>query len=203
MNNSTGITGGQGAPVWASIYPGRFQDIIEVDNKPFFFGKSCDNNQNAIYGFVEDCGNDWHPDVQRPIRSRVYTKEFTFESQIQDKVIRWVHMDVRNIVGKFQAEIFYRIEGECEWKFFGNICYDIDECCRRTSMRNEFVCHNSDEEAKFKSIQFRIDIQGSKYEIINFFALADLCTELQPQRKFDADETFAGFSDLGDNELCH
>lgn len=205
INNTTGLTAQNSSPVWSSMYSGQFNDVLEVDNRLFFFGRSCKNNQNAIWEVEDSQGDDWIPDTHKPIRSRVYTKEFNFDTTFQDKVLKYVHFDVRNVLGAFKIEVLYRLNNDCCWSKFGNICYNSSDSIARGSIRDEFI-YASDEadggEARFKSIQFRFDIEGSDYEIVSFTAFADLCTENQPDRRWDT-EKFEGFSDLGDNDLCH
>ena len=205
FNNVTGVTrGGSSSPSWASVYPGAYLGVLEVSNKLIAVEKDCETGFNSLVQISEKAPKDYQNSYPKTIKSRFYTKELEFESPIQDKTLDYVYMKVRNIVGKFQAEIFYRVDPDADWSLLGNICYDNESpLCRPSAIQNEFICRNTEEDASFKSIQFRVDLQGQDYEIASFLAFASLSSDFQPERSYDVEASqFEGFSELGDLELC-
>lgn len=203
LNNVSGLTANDN-PIWATIIPGRFQCMEEIDNEYYIFGKNCDSSRNVTYKLDDFRDCDFIGGVNKPIKSRIYTKELVWDQPFLDKKVERFWIDIREIVGDLKVDISYRTCSECEWKHFGQICCEADCCDGYTSNRrclsDEIVCHNSEESATFKHIQFKIDIEGYYFEVVKILAFADLCTELVFEREFDAE--FESNSHLSDRELC-
>lgn len=182
INNITGISGNS-PPVWAGIYTGTFQDMLEVGNKLIILGKT--GIRNSISQLSEFRTLDYSRGIIKKIRSRVYTKEFSFKAPLNDKKITSVQLDIRNILGPFIAHVYYRTKEEKEWQTFGSIYYTPPDLLKRGSISEEYICPQKDAVTLCKNIQFRIDMIGEDWELLKFVALGEAIVQIQYSRKFD------------------
>ena len=182
LNNVTGI-GGNSGPVWAGEYTGNFTDMVEVNDRLIILGR--ENGRNTISQLNKHRFLDYRSGVVKKIRVRVYTREFDFKAAANDKIIRHVQPDVRNILGRFIMHVYYRLHERDDWKIFGSLYYKPEDPYRRSSVAKESISAPSGEELTCRNIQFRIDISGEDYELVRFTAFADLVTNFKHERILD------------------
>lgn len=197
FNNVTGL-GGNSPPTWAGIYTGHFVDILEIKGKLVAVGKRSE--KNVISQLTEFRTLDYSMGVSKRIRSRIYTREFTFKAPLNDKKVKYIQLDVRNILGKFVAHVYYRTKEEKAWKKFGSIYYKPIDPLKRGSISEESICGISDAVTLGRGIQFRIDIVGEDWELIRLIATGEIYTEIRQERRYDTPfpltEEFEGVGDF-------
>lgn len=196
VNNISGLTGNS-APVWAGVYSGTFVNILEVNDKLILVGKR--GERNIVSQLAEFRTLDYAMGVTKKIRSRIYTREFVFKAPLQDKKVKYVQLDVRNILGKFVAHVYYRTKEEKEWNKFGSIYYAPEDPLKRGSISEESICSQDGAVTLGRGIQFRIDIVGEDWELLRFIASGEVYTDIKYERKYDAPfpitEEFASIPD--------
>lgn len=197
LNNTSGL-GGNSPPVWAGIYSGAVVNVLDVGNRVIIVGKRSE--KNVISQLVDYRTLDYSMGVAKKIRSRIYTREFVFKAPLNDKKIKYVQLDVRNILGSFIAHIYYRTKEEKEWQKFGSIYYEPKDPMKRGSISEESISPQVDSPTLGRGIQFRIDLVGEDWELIRFLALGEVYTDVKYERKYDAPfpltEEFAIVGDL-------
>lgn len=199
LNNVTGVSGNS-PPVWAGMYTGAFQDMVEIDDKMILLGKT--GERNTISQLAQFRTLDYSRGITKKIRARIYTKEFTFKSPILDKKIKYVQLDIRSILGKFIAHVYFRTKEEKEWNKFGSIYYTPSDPLKRGSITDESICPQSGAITLFKGIQFRIDIVGEDWQLLKFIALGELLTDIKYERKFDKPFILTEeFEEIGDLDI--
>lgn len=182
LNNVTGVSGNS-PPVWAGMYTGAFVDMVEVEDKLMIIGKS--GERNTVSELTEFRTLDYSRGVTKKIRTRVYTREFTFKAPALDKKVKYVQLDVRNILGNFIAHVYYRTKEERNWIKFGSIYYAAPDPMVRGSITDESIFAEGEGVSLCKGIQFRVDVVGEDWQLIKFIASGEINTELKHERKLD------------------
>lgn len=199
LNNISGLSGNS-VPVWAGVYTGIVTGILEIDDKLIVVGKR--NEKNVVSQLTEFRTLDYAMGVVKKIRSRIYTREFVFKAPLQDKKVKYVQLDVRNILGKFIAHVYYRTKEEREWKKFGSVYYTPLDLQVRGSISEESICAQAEAVTLGRGIQFRIDIVGEDWELLRFIATGEIYTDIQYERKYDAPFPLTEeFDDVEDTDL--
>lgn len=199
VNNISGLAGNS-SPVWAGIYSGTITNILEIGDRLIVIGKR--NEKNTISYLSEFRTLDYAMGVSKKIRSRIYTREFVFKAPLQDKKVKYVQLDVRNILGKFVAHVYYRTKEEKSWKKFGSVYYKPEDSLKRGSISEESICAQDGAVTLGRGIQFRIDIVGEDWELIRFIATGEVYTDIKYERKYDAPFPLTEeFDAVGDMDL--
>lgn len=186
LNSASGVTAGSSNPIWSGIFSGLFSHILEINNEMICVGKSFgDGETNIIFKLDNKRTSDLLGPLPSRVRSRIYTREYVFKSALQDKLIKYVQLDIRNIIGKLTANVYYRIAPVCCWTYFGSIYYTPKTCFERGSTQNEFISSADPIEGNFKGIEFKIDIEGEDYDFVRLYAVADILADLAVRRDMD------------------
>lgn len=100
--------GATGKPAWAGLWTGiRPMDIITINNKCFVIAKDP-GFQNAIYELTPDSHVDRANGLTRQITSKVYTKEYDFQDQFQNKEIHSLEVGLQEVKEKFELKVDYK-----------------------------------------------------------------------------------------------
>lgn len=95
-------------PVWSGLWTGiRPMDICVNNQRCFIVSKDAAYTNN-IYEVAADEYVDVTPYGKRLIKSTVYTREFEFENQFQNKELHSIDVSLADIKGKFKMDIEYK-----------------------------------------------------------------------------------------------
>lgn len=186
FHSVSGVTASQTNPVWGGIYSGIFSGLVAVGGKLYSIGKrSIEGGPTVIQEITTDHFRDQSVSgTTRPIRSRVYTREFQFESPIQDKIVQQVKLSFKNIIGPLFVAVHMRDTEASDWQLFGKI-ESSGAGHRKYSIQDEVLSRDEYANGRCKSAQFRVDIVGDMWELTQMIAIADLETDVLPTRKYD------------------
>lgn len=192
LNSISGIGGGT-APIWASIYNVISTGFVKINNELVIIGKAKYNSDyNAFYYLDDTATSDIIRGVPTTVKSRLYTRELDLQSPLQDKKLKYLKIDIRNIVGTLRASVYLRVGDE--WEKIGDIlAKDV------THTDNEFIPLLDDK--IIKTTQLRVDIEGNRYDFNRLFIVGELYTDIQPSHSLEVDIPCDIYNCLGDSEL--
>lgn len=107
--------GDDAPPVWAGLWTGISpMAMMVLDEGPYVFSKD-DNGANQLYFLDRELTYDVHDEKDKNIVSRVYTREYDFQSPFVDKQVGGVSYIVSGVEGLFDLEAKYRGSHLSRW----------------------------------------------------------------------------------------
>lgn len=187
FHSVSGVTSQEASPIWGGIYSGAFSHLIEIDNGLYAVGKWGSNGgKTIIRRFDESTSRDSaFKDTTKRVRSRLYTKDFEFDSPVQDKVITAVMFDFQYVIGRLNAVVFMKCSNSKIWEFFGSLDADSKDGLPYR-IQDEMITRNREIKGQCKSAQFRIDIVGDRWELHQFIVMAHIETDPLGVREHEA-----------------
>jgi len=173
------------SPVWAGLWNGIHPVDTAVNNKEMFV--ACrENGENKLYKFTPTKTIDIVDGVERPIKSRVYTKLFEFESPNNDKTLQSFEVNLSNIKGTFKSTVRYRNGLNLPFINWRDITYKAPyKICTVPTVSEinglnshtlpvvnygspeEYGCNEATQESyiKFRKMQFLLDFEGRSWKL--------------------------------------
>lgn len=106
LDNLTSF-GESSKPTWTGLWTGvRPMDMINIENRAFIIAK--DGGANRIYEINPDITYDTADSVIRPIRSRVYTKEYDFTDAFLNKELHSIDFNFDGMEGDLALDLKYK-----------------------------------------------------------------------------------------------
>lgn len=95
-------------PTWPGLWTGvRPMDIVTTDGRCFVISKD-ESSVNALYEFNPDTTYDTDNGIVRYVKSRLYTREYDFQSPFINKNLHSIDLGVRNVQGDFKITVDYK-----------------------------------------------------------------------------------------------
>lgn len=123
--------GTENRPTWAGLWTGiRPMDMCNSGGRFFIMSKDP-SFQNKLYEITPGVTYDMNRGIKRLIKSRVYTREYSFNNAYQDKEIQSLDIEPGDLRGDFKIDISFKpSHGEyfIPWKTFKHyVPYEICE----------------------------------------------------------------------------
>lgn len=94
-------------PIWTGLWTGvNPMDMTVIDERAFVMSK--DGAINKLYEINPDINYDTADDVIRPVRSRIYTREYDFKDPFLNKGLHSIDTNFDTIKGDFKYKIEYK-----------------------------------------------------------------------------------------------
>lgn len=175
-----------GNPIWAGLWTGiNPMDTVNLGEAAFVISKDT-SNVNRIYSINPNITYDTADNVVRQVRSRVYTKQYTFQDPFLNKELHSIDFNISKIQGDFNIDIKYQPEHApymLPWKNYSHdapwrTC-DLPETC----LINGFATHDirdfsfgapeanpcnpvtNDLYKVFRGVQIELTLKGKYWEI--------------------------------------
>lgn len=208
------------SPVWAGIWTGvNVQDLVTCDDEMYMFVKDP-QYKNQIYMMDTDISYDVYENKRKPIKSRVYTKQYGLSSYFQDKKERTVYLGLQAVKGDLSLEVqrsndYGKYALWKKWEYSAPTCTATPENLMEHYFREinlgtpeETPCNEVTNEYGdvYRGVQFRIDLEGEHWRLENILVISDkadtgleenLC-ELESGKK-----VYAKCDDIKDMNLYH
>lgn len=95
-------------PVWGGLWTGiNPMDMVNCGERAFIISKDS-SNINRIYEVNPNLTYDTADGKMRPVRSRVYTKEYDFKNPFENKELHSIDFNFDTIEGDFSIEVKYK-----------------------------------------------------------------------------------------------
>lgn len=105
--DSIATLGKDSFPAWAGIRVScRPMDIVQNDNRCFIISK--ESGINTLWELRSDLSYDIVKGKPRQIRSKIYTREYSFQTPFQPKVLNQIILGISKIKGNFRLRISYK-----------------------------------------------------------------------------------------------
>lgn len=106
LDNLTSF-GAPSKPTWAGLWTGvRPMDMCVIGDRAFVISK--DEGVNQLYEINPDLNYDTADDKVRQIRSRVYTREYDFQTPFENKELHSIDFNFDTLEGDFKIDIKYK-----------------------------------------------------------------------------------------------
>lgn len=173
-------------PVWTGLWTGvRPMDMVNIEDRAFVISKDS-SNINRVYEVNPNITYDTADDKIRPVRSRVYTKEYDFQDPFMNKELHSLDVNFDALQGDFKFKVEYKASHSAcfvPWKSFTHYapwrtCEMPDGCflngfaphyIRDFTMEapSDNVCNiiTKDFLRVFRKVQLAITVEGKYWEI--------------------------------------
>lgn len=95
-------------PAWAGLWTGvRPMDMVNLGDRAFIISKDF-SDINRIYEVNPELTYDRADEYIRPIRSKVYTREYSFQDGFMNKELHSLDMNLEQISGDFSMDVNYK-----------------------------------------------------------------------------------------------
>lgn len=203
LDNLTNL-GQANTPAWEGLWTGvRPLGFIQLDNKLLVVSK--DNfRANVVYEIDPNLTYDVVDNGRvRPIRSILYSREYTFQSPLQNKEIRTFDMNLEDVKGDFKLNLKYRpgsTENFLQWADFCHnapwrfcaapgkfnsaplVGHDFREVnLGSPEQDNAFNPITEDNFSTFRRLQLRLEISGVNWRLHGFRISATIAPENETQ----------------------
>lgn len=193
FDNMSSLTMGQSDPAWDGLWTGvRPTAMVVNNNRAFLMGKT--NGKNRLYEMRPDLTYDLVGPKKtiKKIKTKVYTKEYEFETPFQDKNIRSLEFDLGNLKGEFVLRVSYKTsqaQNYTLWREFrhtapwnscciNDICtllaHDFKEVNLGVPETNPINEVSYTTAQQFRKIQLKFEVEGIAWEIHGFIIQAEL-----------------------------
>lgn len=174
----------QGPPCWAGLWTGvRPMDSLVVNERLFVISKDG-KSRNAFYEYVTSSTVDNVQGIERKIRSKIYTREYTFQNIFQEKELQTLDLEFRKIKGKFKVDVKYKVTHSEQYSDWGELKHFApDKTCAvpqggqilgftphsfkpqniGAPVDNPCIEVTQEQSVYFRGIQFRLDIEGTDW----------------------------------------
>ena len=129
LDNVSGI-GQAASPAWAGLWTGISpMEMITLDEGLYIFSKD-DGGINRLYFMDENITYDVFEGNEVDIVSRIYTKEYSFNSPFQDKELGNISYSMSDIEGSFAFRSEYKPGHSDKWSLWRNFyhCAKTEIC---------------------------------------------------------------------------
>lgn len=124
LDNISTLTA-QSPPVWAGLWTGvRPMDFCINNNRCFIISKD-EGNQNHVWEMTPDVSYDRFEQKIRDIRSKVYFREYEFESPFQDKSLHSLSVNLAAIKGKFNLKAMFKPSHAAKFKLWRDLKINV------------------------------------------------------------------------------
>lgn len=202
LDNFVNSLGQTQNPTWAGLWTGvRPMEMVNVGDRAFIISKD-DAHVNRIYEVNPNLTYDTSDDKVRFIRSRIYTRQYSFKNPFLNKELHSMDLNLANIQGDFKLKLDYKPSHGCTFTNWKTFCHDAPwRSCNmpQDSILNGFCGHTfrdltfgapeeegcnavTDEEFKlFRKIQLRFTISGAYWELYEYLLRGVLKPKLPNQ----------------------
>lgn len=184
LDNISTLTS-EAPPVWAGLWTGvRPMDFCFNDNRCFVISKDL-GFRNEIYELMPDITYDTADAKIRDIRSRVYFREYSFESEFQNKSLHSLEVNLAALQGNFSLEAKFKPAHASKFKLWRKIDINVAaESCDMPTNPNGFlpfdigsvnlggaeegeVCDEPTQKTygRFRKVQLLFDIVGRYWQL--------------------------------------
>jgi len=198
LDNISGL-GKASPPAWAGLWTGVRPMDMTINNQQAFI-MSKDGGINSLYRVREDLTYDLIGKEQtiRKIKSKVYTREYSFETEFYNKTLNDIIFNLQNIKGEFKIKVSYKPSHGSDfilWReFYHNAPWrscGIPEGCEWFGLKGQqfrdFNLGTPEESGcdpienwkytTFKKVQLLIEVEGVDWTIEGFNLVAVIAEE--------------------------
>lgn len=187
-------------PAWAGLWTGvNPMALVEVDDELYIWSKDP-AAVNALYKLDESKTYDVYKGTIRPIRSRVYLREYSFQDRFKMKKEKTAEPQLSSLEGDVVLEVRRRTESAKNWTLWRRwehraktqecectcpeempvlLSQSFRDLVLGSPVETDYNPVTRDDLAYFKRLQFRLDITALNWKLEAFRALA----ELQPDEE--------------------
>jgi hypothetical protein len=181
------------APAWAGLWTGvRPMEFISADDRMFVFSKDR-SSVNRLYEIDPNLSYDTADDQIRQVRSRVYTKSYSFQNPFNRKQLRSLELNMKDIKGDFSADVKYkvshapyfydwrRVEHPAPWRLEDLLASSTFSNIEGHSIRDFIIGGTDANESSpvtdelinaFKEVQLYLELTGIYWELTGLRLLA-------------------------------
>lgn len=175
-------------PAWAGIWTGlNIMDMVESNNELFLFTKDP-TFKNKIYTLDTNLSYDVYNDEKKPIKCRIYTKQYGLESLFGDKRERTVILGLQGLQGKVTLDVSRSNDYKefmlwKHWEYEAPVCTtDYPMSLKEHNFREfnlgspeEVGCDpvTKDDVELYRGVQFRIDISADYWRLESIIVVSD------------------------------
>lgn len=114
LDNVSSMTS-RAAPAWAGLWTGiNPMEVIQLEDDVYFFSKD-QGNVNRLYRMDNSISWDIFDGDERPITSRIYTKEYDFQQRFSDKENMSVDYNISEVQGHMKMSVDYKANHVQKW----------------------------------------------------------------------------------------
>jgi hypothetical protein len=178
------------APAWAGLWTGvRPMEFVSVADRMFVFSKDH-STINRIYEIDPELSYDTADDQVRQIKSRVYTKSFSFGNPFNRKHLHSLELNIKDIKGDFSLDTKYKVSHSpyfydwrlinhpAPWRLEDILAAGMFSDIEGHSIR-DFIIGGSEEDNAvnpvsdelinvFKEVQIYLELTGIYWELTGF-----------------------------------
>lgn len=203
LSNISGLQVQDTPPVWDGLWTGARPLDMFVNNERMFIISKDPSFKNTIYEVMPTQHYDTDGDHRRFVRSRVYTREYMFDSPFNNKEIQNIDLALENVQGNLKLDLHYKPAQSSNFKLWRNLKYEApwEACCvgdlncivngfASQSFRQLYLGYpaegnntcepvSQDLYTTFRRIQLRFTIEAAYWELKGFL----LHAVLKPQNE--------------------
>lgn len=153
-----------GPPAWDGLWTGVRPLAMATSNNRFFVMSKDEFSSNHLYEFDIDTTIDTNEQgIERPIRSVIYTRSYSFNSSQQNKELHSMDVSLVEVQGNLTFDVKYRpsqTEKFLQWRTFKH-CAPYKSCLIPTDLEVNGLSPHS-----FKSLYLGSPIEAEECDII-------------------------------------
>lgn len=176
------------SPAWAGVWTGvGVQDLVVCEDELYIFAKDPVST-NEVYKLDLEATQDFYEGESKPIRCRVYTKQYGLDSYFKDKKERSIILGLQNLEGDVHLELsrsndYSQYSIWKIWDYTAPVCKRTDPVSLSPHFFRELNFGSADEVVcnpvtgeygdVYRGVQFQIDISAPNWRLDHILIISD------------------------------